>query len=45
MGARGVFERLFRTYDTYDLPVPIRSDDGVAFGTAALGRLLALSAW
>jgi transposase InsO family protein len=37
-----VFERLFRAYG---LPVRIRSDNGVPFATAALGRLSALSAW
>jgi transposase InsO family protein len=41
-GARGVFERLFRAYG---LPARIRSDNGVPFATAALGRLSALSAW
>ena len=42
VGARGVFERLFRTYG---LPARIRSDNGVPFATAALGRLSARSAW
>ena len=40
--ARPVFERLFRTYG---LPERIRSDNGVPFATAALGRLSALSVW
>jgi transposase InsO family protein len=42
VGARGVFERLFRTYG---LPARIRSDNGVPFATSALGRLSQLSAW
>jgi transposase InsO family protein len=41
-GRAGVFERLFRAYG---LPARIRSDNGVPFATAALGRLSALSAW
>jgi hypothetical protein len=41
-GARGVFDRLFCAYG---LPARIRSDNGVPFATAALGRLSALSAW
>jgi len=42
LGARGVFERLFREYG---LPARARSDNGVPFATSALGRLSALSAW
>lgn len=41
-GARGVLERLFRTYG---LPERIRSDNGAPFATCALGRLSALSVW
>lgn len=41
-GARGVLERLFRTYG---LPDRIRSDNGSPFATCALGRLSALSVW
>jgi transposase InsO family protein len=42
LGARGVLERLFRTYG---LPDRIRSDNGSPFATCALGRLSALSVW
>src|SRR6476660_8977223 len=42
VGARGVFERLFRAYG---LPERIRSDNGIPFATSALGRLSALSVW
>lgn len=42
LGARGVFERLFRDYG---LPLRIRSDNGIPFATSALGRLSALSVW
>ncbi len=42
LGARGVLERIFRTYG---LPDRIRSDNGAPFATCALGRLSALSVW
>ena len=42
VGARSVFERIFRTYG---LPDRIRSDNGTPFATCALGRLSALSVW
>jgi transposase InsO family protein len=42
VGARGVFERLFRAYG---LPERIRSDNGIPFATSALGRLSVLSVW
>jgi len=42
VGVRGAFERLFREYG---LPARIRSDNGIPFATAALGRLSALSVW
>ena len=41
-GARGGFERAFRTYG---LPEAIRSDNGSPFATTALGRLSNLSIW
>jgi putative transposase len=40
--ARPIFERLFRQYG---LPQRIRSDNGVAFATQALGRLSSLAVW
>lgn len=42
LGARPVFERLFREYG---LPRIIRTDNGVPFATCALGRLSRLSVW
>lgn len=42
VGARPVFERLFREYG---LPARIRSDNGVPFASIALARLSALSVW
>ncbi|MGH7522822.1 MAG: integrase core domain-containing protein [Gemmatimonadales bacterium] len=42
LGARGVFEHLFRMYG---LPDRIRKDNVAPFATCALGRLSALSVW
>lgn len=42
IGARRVFERLFREYG---LPLIIRTDNGTPFASHALGRLSSLSVW
>lgn len=41
-GAKEVFKQLFKKYG---LPAAIRSDNGVAFASSALGRLSELSVW